>query len=157
MFDLPVKSWLAQVERRARRGLVVAVCLTAIPLAALADTSPTSQSSTSPAPVSHWAEQVLLGSSTAELTGPWKFHKGDNMDWARPEFNDLGWSAMDLTPPQGSYDPFLGTGGFVPGWTALGDPGYSGYAWYRLKTNVQYDSGPGAKGALKLKLPNRRG
>jgi hypothetical protein len=154
MFDLPVKSWLAKVERGARRGLVAAVCLTALPLAALADTSPTSQGSTTPAPVSHWAEQVLLGSSTVELTGPWKFHKGDNMDWARPEFNDLGWSAMDLTPPQGSYDPFLGTGGFVPGWTALGNPGYSGYAWYRLKTNVQYDSGPGSKGALKLKLPN---
>lgn len=154
MFDLPVKSWLAQVERGARRGLVAAVCLTALPLAALATTSQTPQSSVASGPVSHWAEQVLLGSSTVELTGPWKFHRGDNMDWAQPAFNDLGWSAMDLTPPPGSYDPFLGTSGFVPGWTALGDPGYSGYAWYRLKTNVQYDSASGAKGALKLKMPD---
>ena len=27
---------------------------------------------------SQWAEQVVLGSSTVELNGPWKFHKGDD-------------------------------------------------------------------------------
>ncbi len=61
---------------------------------------------------------------------------------------------MDLTPPPGSYDPFLGTSGFVPGWTVLGSGGYSGYAWYRLKVNVQFDSAALAKGGLRIKMPN---
>ncbi len=108
---------------------------------------------TAPASVSHWAEQVVLGFSTVELSGPWKFHKGDNMQWAQPDFNDAGWTSMDLKPPTGSYDPFLGTSGFMPGWTDLGDPGYSGYAWYRLKVNVQYDPGL-SEGGLEIKMPS---
>ena len=102
---------------------------------------------------SQWAEQVVLGSSTVELNGPWKFHKGDDMRWAQPGFNDSGWASMDLTPPGGSYDPFLGTSGFMPGWTALGSPAYWGYAWYRLRINVQYDPGL-SEGGLKIKMPN---
>ncbi len=108
-------------------------CRARTPPCAPVQDSASTASATSPAPISHWAQQVVLGSSTVELTGPWKFHKGDNPEWAQPDFNDSGWAAMDLTPPPGSYDPFLGTSGFVPGWTMLGDPGYSGYAWYRLK------------------------
>ena len=124
-----------------------------------ADTSPVpppaspSAAETAPAQTSHWAEQVVLGSSTVDLTGPWKFHRGDNMGWAQPDYNDSGWSSMDLTPPAGSYDPFLGTSGFVPGWTALGDAGYAGYAWYRLKVNVQYDAGL-SEGGLEIKMPD---
>jgi hypothetical protein len=112
-----------------------------------------SQSSSTAQIPSHWAEQVVLGSSTVELNGPWKFHKGDDMQWAQPDTNDSGWAAVDLTPPPGSYDPFLGTSGFMPGWTALGSRGYWGYAWYRLKVNVQYDPGLPA-GGLELKMPN---
>ena len=102
---------------------------------------------------SQWAEQVVLGSSSVELNGPWKFHKGDDVQWAQPGFNDSGWASVDLTPPPGSYDPFLGTSGFMPGWTALGSRGYWGYAWYRLQINVQYDPGLSA-GGLKIKMPN---
>jgi hypothetical protein len=116
-----------------------------------ASSSPSTPPVSSPAP-SHWAEQVFLGSSTVELNGPWKFHKGDAMQWAQPEFNDSGWTSMDLTPPPGSFDPFLGTSGFMPGWTDLGDPGYWGYAWYRLKVNVQYDPGL-SQGGLEIKMP----
>lgn len=112
-----------------------------------------SQAGTSSSSVSHWAEQVFLGSSTVELTGPWKFHRGDNIEWAKPDFNDEGWTSMDLTPPSGSYDPFLGTSGFVPGWTARGDAGYAGYAWYRLNINVQYDPGL-SQGGLAIKMPD---
>jgi len=136
MRDQPVPSWLSRVQHNGRRGLLVAVCAMALPFVCLADVAPVSQNTPSPAPISHWAEQVFLGSSTVDLTGPWKFHKGDNMDWARQDYNDSGWAAMDLTPPPGSYDPFLGTSGFVPGWTVRGAGGYSGYAWYRLKANV---------------------
>ncbi len=40
-------------------------------------------------------------------------------------------------------------GGEVPGWTARGHAGYSGYAWYRLKVDVE-----GAKRSLALKMPS---
>ena len=102
---------------------------------------------------SHWAEQVVLGSSTVELNGPWKFHKGDNLAWAQPEFNDAGWSAMDLTPPPGSYDPFLGTTDSCRAGRCWATAGYSGYAWYRLKVNVQYDPGL-SEGGLEIKMPD---
>jgi hypothetical protein len=139
--------------------LAVALCLGATIASMRADTPPVAQTgSVSPAdlssaPISHWAEQVVLGSSSVELNGPWKFRKGDDLQWAQPDFNDAGWPSMDLTPPAGSYDPFLGTTGFMPGWTALGDPGYAGYAWYRLKVNVQYDPGL-SEGGLEIKMPD---
>jgi hypothetical protein len=77
---------------------------------------------------------VVLGESSAKLTGPWKFHTGDNMDWARADLDDSGWSSMDLSKGVG--------------WTKLGYAGYSGYAWYRLRVNVQ-----GAKHQLALQMP----
>jgi hypothetical protein len=148
MRKMLVKSRLAQLRFRAACGLAVAILLAGTLPAAQAEAAPPV-----PVSISHWAEQVVLGSSTVELTGPWKFHRGDDLEWAKPEFNDSGWSAMDLTPRVGSRDPFLGTSGFVPGWTVLGDPGYSGYAWYRLKANVQYDPGL-TEGGLALKMPD---
>jgi hypothetical protein len=94
-------------------------------------------------------QQVTLGNATAELTGPWKFHIGDNMAWAQPDFDDSGWGAMDLTPPPGSFDPNIGSSGFVPGWTARSYKGYSGYAWYRLRVNIQ-----DGQTRLALKMPD---
>jgi hypothetical protein len=41
---------------------------------------------------------ITLGESTVELAGPWKFHVGDNPEWAQPDFDDSGWEDMDLTP-----------------------------------------------------------
>ena len=93
---------------------------------------------------------IVIGNATAELTGPWKFHPGDNPAFALPDFDDSAWSTMDLTPPQGSYDPYFGSSGFVPGWTARGYPGYSGFAWYRLRVNLQESVG----GGLAIKMPN---
>ncbi len=91
---------------------------------------------------------VKLGESAVELAGPWKFHTGDNMLWALQSFDDSSWGEMDLTPPPGSADASLGTSGYIPGWTARGYPKYSGYAWYRLKLNVE-----GADRPLALKMP----
>jgi len=92
---------------------------------------------------------VNLGESSVELVGPWKFHTGDNNGWSEPNFDDSGWGTMDLTPPPGSADVTLGTSGILPGWTARGYPGYSGFAWYRLKVNVQ-----GADRRLAIKMPD---
>ena len=95
--------------------------------------------------------QVVLGNSAVELTGPWKFHTGDDMRWADPNFDDSGWDTMDLTPPSASTSLIYGTGGFVPGWIKRGYPGYSGFAWYRLRVNIQ--NAHDARAALALKMP----
>ena len=92
---------------------------------------------------------IKLGNSAAELTGPWRFHSGDNLQWAMPEFDDREWEKVDLTPPPGSDDPDLGTSGYVPGWTAQGHDGYSGYAWYRLHVTVE-----DGDRELALKMPD---
>ncbi len=86
--------------------------------------------------------RIKLGDADADLNGSWKFHTGDNMAWAQPDFDDSNWGTIDLTAPGGS-----GTNDYIPGWTANGYPGYAGYAWYRLKVDVQ---GTGAPLALKM-------
>ena len=75
------------------------------------------------------------------LYGPWKFMVGDNMQYARPDYDDSGWETVDLSAPPGAHDDDVGLSGYIPGWTAKGHPDYSGYAWYRL--NVSPDSIPG--------------
>jgi Stage II sporulation protein E (SpoIIE) len=92
---------------------------------------------------------IELGNATVELTGPWRFHIGDDPAWAQPQFDDSAWSTMDLTPPPGSYDPYSGGSGFVAGWTARGYPGYSGFAWYRLRVNLRNQ----VRGGLAFKMP----
>ena len=106
--------------------------------------------------VGNAAIPITLGQSVVKLYGPWKFHTGDNMAWANPSWNDSAWDTMDLKPVPGSVVPYLGGSGFVPGWTARGYAGYSGYAWYRLRFNLQ-ESLPGQMPAaiarLALKMP----
>jgi hypothetical protein len=85
--------------------------------------------------------QVKLGQSSTQLNGPWKFHTGDNMAWAQADFDDSTWDSMDLTVPPGKQG--------VPGWTLRGYPAYSGYAWYRLRLDVQ-----GANHRLAIKMPD---
>ncbi len=68
------------------------------------------------------AVQVKLGDSAAALAGPWMFHTGDDPAWAGTDFDDSGWSSMDLTPPPGSGDAMLGQSGYLPGWTERGYP-----------------------------------
>ena len=94
---------------------------------------------------------ITLGNSAAELTGPWRFHVGDDLQWALPEFDDSNWELVDLTPPTDSADPDLGTSGLLPGWTTTGHAGHSGYAWYRLQVDV---GGNAAGTRLALKMPD---
>ncbi|HTU51678.1 MAG TPA: SpoIIE family protein phosphatase [Acidobacteriaceae bacterium] len=101
------------------------------------------------APHAHAQTQITLGNASTPLNGPWKFRTGDDLAWAKPDFDDSGWATMDLTPPPGSYDPILGSSGYLLGWTARGYKGYSGYAWYRLRTNVQ-----DGQTRLAIKLPD---
>lgn len=106
---------------------------------------------TSSAPV---ASHIRIGDSVVSLNGPWKFTVGDSpLDpathaplWASPGFDDSHWETIDLSPKAGAIDPMGGFGNFTPGWTAKGHPGYWGYAWYRIR--VQVESRPGVKLAL---------
>ena len=50
----------------------------------------------------------------------WKFKTGDNLRWARPDFNDADWE-----------NQVSGTM-----WEGQGHPGYDGYAWYRKSFNL---------------------
>lgn len=93
--------------------------------------------------------QVTLGSSATDLFGPWRFHTGDDPAWANPGYDDAAWETVDLHAPGDPPAPELGTSGFAPGWTALGHPSYSGYAWYRLHVNIQ-----GAASPLAIKMPD---
>jgi len=104
------------------------------------------QQSSSPKPAtgSIAPVSITLGNSTAELSGTWKFRRGDDAAWAGPDLDDSSWGTIDLTPPRGSADPT-----FTPGWTAQGHPRYSGFAWYRLRLNLQE-----GHTRLALKMPD---
>jgi hypothetical protein len=89
--------------------------------------------------------EISLGQSAVPLYGPWKFTVGDSPAdpvthaplWAAPGFDDSKWETVDLTPKEGAFDPTIGASGYVPGWAAKGHPGYSGYAWYRIRVHLQ--------------------
>lgn len=57
-----------------------------------------------------------------DLSQSWKFKKGDNLEWANPEFNDSNWDNIDPSV----Y------------WEKQGHEGYDGYAWYRIKFFLPY-------------------
>jgi cephalosporin-C deacetylase len=49
------------------------------------------------------------------LPATWKFKTGDNLEWAKPTFNDESWSDIKTNDV----------------WESQGYPSYDGYAWYR--------------------------
>jgi len=134
-------------------------CPASIPcLAVLAcgilSTSPFANSSQAVLPPSGNTAHITLGQSLVPLYGPWKFRVGDSPIspvthaplWAEPNFDDSAWETVDLAPKNGALGPNMGDRGYVPGWTAKGHPGYWGYAWYRIRVELQ--SRPGQRLAL---------
>jgi hypothetical protein len=111
--------------------------------------APKGQANGHPAQPDRNVAQVTLGQAAVPLYGPWKFTVGDSpMDpktgqplWAEPHFDDSNWETVDLTPKDGAINPINGQSGYVPGWTAKGHPGYWGYAWYRIRVQVQARQG----------------
>jgi hypothetical protein len=85
---------------------------------------------------------VTLGQASVALTGPWKFHVGDDPLWASPDFDDSQWEAVNLTP--GPAAPAILQ--IVPGWQARGHAGYWGYAWYRI--HIQFTTRSGDRVAV---------
>ena len=109
--------------------------------------------SAAPAPAQSGLVKGTIGDAVLVLTGPWKFHPGDDMAWSSPAFDDSGWGTQDLTPPAGSYDPITGSSGYVPGWTANGFPKLTGYAWYRLRVQLQNLGSASGSQQLALTMP----
>lgn len=130
-----------------RAGLKLLLLLCAAPYRAHTEPPRSHPANGEPAPAATIG-QVTLGESSAELAGPWKFRTGDDVAWAATDLDDSSWDTMDLTPPPGTADATLGISGNIPGWTRRGYAGYSGYAWYRLRVDVQ-----GANRRLSLKMP----
>jgi len=58
------------------------------------------------------------------LGGDWRFILGDNMKFARPEYNDSDWEKMYVPSP----------------WQEEGFPHYHGYAWYRKTVEINFNS-----------------
>src|SRR5580698_314456 len=69
---------------------------------------------------SQWSHGVTT------INALWRFHTGDDPQWASPNFDDSSW-------------PLLNTGAF---WSSQGYRGYSGYAWYRLRLKLPATAEP---------------
>jgi hypothetical protein len=117
-------------QRSLFRFLSVALASLAWMLAALAAAPPSA--------ALRAGETVVngLGLSTYALAGPWRFHPGDDAEWAQPTLDDGGWELLSAEHP----------------WGVDGHPAYSGYAWYRLR--IRFEPEPGAPRQFALLMPN---
>jgi len=84
---------------------------------------------------------VSLSEAAATLTGPWRFHVGDDPHWADAGFDDSGWERVDLSAPASATDGDVGLPNYAPGWSARGHPGYYGYGWYRIALSLRTPAG----------------
>ena len=80
-----------------------------------------------------------LGKGTVDLSGPWRFHIGDNPQWADPSIND--------TPDQNGWETILPD----RPWGAQSHYAYTGFAWYRLSLRIT--PAPEVKTDFQLLLP----
>jgi Stage II sporulation protein E (SpoIIE) len=80
-----------------------------------------------------------LGKGTVELSGPWRFHIGDDLGWADPSIDD--------TPGEGGWETILPD----RPWGAQNHYAYTGFAWYRLHLHIT--PAPDVKSEFQLLLP----
>ncbi len=80
-----------------------------------------------------------LGKGTVELSEPWRFHLGDDQQWADPLIDD--------TPGKGGWETILPD----RPWGAQSHYAYTGFAWYRLSLHIT--PAAGVKGDFQLLLP----
>ena len=65
------------------------------------------------------------------ITASWRFHTGDDPQWASPSFDDSQWPLLRMDRS----------------WNVQGYRGYSGYAWYRIRLQL-----PASREPLALAL-----
>jgi hypothetical protein len=70
------------------------------------------------------------------LDGPWQFHVGDDMTWAKPEFDDGRWEQIDVSKP----------------WGDQGHWAYTGHAWYRRHIDFKDEANGPADIALYVPI-----
>ncbi len=80
-----------------------------------------------------------LGKGTVDLSGPWRFHIGDDLRWADPSIND--------TPGENGWETILPD----RPWGAQSHYAYAGFAWYRLYLRIT--PAPDVKTDFQLLLP----
>ncbi len=95
------------------------------------------------------AAPITLSEPALPLNGPWKFHAGDDPRWAGADFDDFGWQdyVLDSAHPAPTPVEALQLNA-IPGWQQHGHPGYTGYAWYRIRLRA-----PQQSGAIALLMP----
>ncbi len=95
----------------------------------------------SASPATAAATQITLGQSIVALNGPWKFHIGDNPQWADPNFDDSAWQNYTVDPKHTALTAVQAIqSDALPGWQQHGHPSYTGYAWYRIRLQVPPDA-----------------
>lgn len=73
-----------------------------------------------------------------QITDNWKFKRGDNLTWARANYDDKDWEKIEITRSLGSQSY----------------QNFEGFAWYRLKINFRQTSNFDEKSSLSV-LINR--
>jgi hypothetical protein len=76
-----------------------------------------------------------LGRGTAEISGQWQFHTGDDPVWSKPDYDDSAWENITADAP----------------WGAQGHPSYAGFGWYRR--HIEIHPSPGMNSAFRLLIP----
>lgn len=80
-----------------------------------------------------FADVAQAGGPVA-INSAWRFHTGDDPQWAGPGFDDSHWSLLRLDKA----------------WAEQGYKGYSGFAWYRVKVKLPATKSPLALGFSQI-------
>jgi hypothetical protein len=76
------------------------------------------------------------GTGLVPLEKNWRFHLGDDKAWANPALDDSGWEPIRADTQ----------------WGAQSHPSYTGFAWYRLRMEIDNSNSAGTK-KLALLIP----
>jgi Stage II sporulation protein E (SpoIIE) len=77
------------------------------------------------------------GTGSVPLDKDWRFHLGDNPAWADPALDDSHWESIKVDEP----------------WGQQSHPSYTGFAWYRLKLDIDNSYAAGTRN-LSLLIPS---
>jgi len=124
---MPKSASPAALPDPTQRKLVVGIAITALILLAIVIISLARGGRPDP---------PALRAAAALLDGNWHFHTGDDLRWAAPDTDVVGWGTIDMTPLPGSHDGDVGLPDYVDGWATHGHRDYHGYAWYRRAVTV---------------------
>ena len=76
------------------------------------------------------------GTGAVPLDKDWRFHLGDDQAWVDPAADDSNWEPIRVDQP----------------WGQQGHPSYTGFAWYRLRLQIDSSNSAGTK-SLAVLIP----